>query len=91
MADILRWEARKTRKPHRCWGCHKVYPAGSRLVNAAYTDGGSVFDCFWCTVCEEYMRRHFRSGDECGEGEIYANDPEGWEEIKLEQEAADER
>lgn len=89
MADILRWETRKTRKAHRCWGCHKVYPSGSKLVNAAYADGGSVFDCYWCPTCEEYMNRHFEYGDEIGEGEIYENDPEGWEQIKAETEGTE--
>ena len=88
MADILRWEKRKTRKPHRCFGCGKVYHAGTEMANAAYADGGSVYDCYWCKTCEEYMHRYFESGDEVGEGEIYDNDPEQWEQLKAEMEAA---
>ena len=87
MADTLRWERRKTRKPHQCFGCGKTYPAGIEMVNAAYADGGSVYSCYWCETCEEYMRRYFESGDETCYGEIYENDPEKWEMLKAEMEA----
>ena len=92
MSDVLRWEKRKTRKHHKCWGCNKTYPPGTLMANAAYTDAGTVFSCYWCSTCEEYMHRYFESGDECGQGEIYDNDPEGWEALKteLEQEATNE-
>ena len=86
MADILRWQTVKTRKPHKCWGCGKAYPAGSELTHAAYADGGTVYDCYWCPTCEEYMHRYFESGDECSEGKIYENDAEGWEKLKSEME-----
>lgn len=81
MADILRRQTVKTRKPHRCWGCGKEYPAGSEMANAAYVDGGRAFSCYWCKTCEGYMQQNFEPGDECGCGEIYENDPDGWNEI----------
>lgn len=90
MADILRWETRKIRKPHRCFGCGKVYPPGTQMANAAYADDGSVDSCYWCETCEEYMHRYFEYGDETGPGEIYANDPEQWERLKAELEAPNE-
>lgn len=82
--EILHWERRKTRKPHRCWGCGKTYPSGSEMIHAAYTDGGQAYGCYWCTTCEEYMRRYFEHGDDVGNGDIYANDPEGWEALRKE-------
>jgi hypothetical protein len=84
MSDILHWEKRKARKPHRCFGCGKTYPAGSQMVHAAYADGGSVDSCYWCVTCIEYMRRYFNPGDEIGRDEIYDNDPEGWNALKTE-------
>jgi hypothetical protein len=84
MSDILRWETRKIRKPHRCFGCGKEYPVGTEMVNSAYADGGTVSSCYWCKTCQEYMRRYFEYGDETGYGEIYGNDREGWEEINAE-------
>ena len=52
MSEILHWENRTTRKPHRCFGCGKTYPAGSQMVNAAYEDDGSVDSCYWCKTCQ---------------------------------------
>jgi hypothetical protein len=57
------------------------------MTNSAYADGGQAFECYWCPTCEEYMRRYFESGDESMEGEIYANDPDGWEALRKEMEA----
>lgn len=87
MSEILHWEQRTTRKPHRCFGCGKVYPAGSKMIHAAYTDGGRADSCYWCETCNEYMNRFFEYGDEVGPGEIYDNDPEGWDALKAEMEA----
>lgn len=84
MSQVLRWTARKTRKPHRCVGCGKEYPAKTRMVSAAYKDGGSVFDCYWCPTCVEYVERYFKPGDEISKAEIYENDPEGWEALRAE-------
>lgn len=84
MGAILRWETRKTRKPHRCFGCGKEYPAGTKMVNAAYADEGSVDSCYWCATCLEYVRRYFEYDDEVFEHEIYENDPDGWEGIRKE-------
>jgi predicted nucleic acid-binding Zn-ribbon protein len=90
MSDILRWQERKTCKPHECFGCGKTYPAGSKMVYSAYADGGTVQDCYWCKTCQEYMRRNFEPGEETGEGEIYGGDPEGWNALKAELEAPHE-
>ncbi|SHN77392.1 hypothetical protein [Desulfitobacterium chlororespirans] len=86
MSDILRWDTVKTRKPHKCFGCGKIYPVGTMMVNAAYADGESAWSCYWCETCREYMRRYFEPGDEVGEGEILDNDLEGWEELRAEME-----
>jgi len=84
MSDILRWQERKTRKPHKCFGCYKTYPAGTKMAYAAYADGGTVQDCYWCETCQEYMRRYFEYGDETCCGEIFASDPDGWNALKAE-------
>ena len=86
MTETIRWKSVKTRKPHWCFGCQQNYPPGSLMVSAAYADGGMVCDYYWCSTCAEYMDRHFRYGDTTGQGEIYANDREGWEAIRAEQE-----
>ena len=88
MSAILRWQTVKARKPHRCFGCGKTYPAGTLMISAAYADGGQAYGCYWCETCREYMQENFAYGDEVTqEGEIFDNDREGWEEIKAKQEA----
>lgn len=87
MAERLRWKEVKTRKPHRCWGCAKIYPAETEMVSASYVDDGTLYSCYWCETCEEYMRRYFESGDDVEYGGIFENDHEGWEALKNELEA----
>lgn len=88
MSDILRWEIRKIRKPHRCFGCNKVYPKGEVMTSAAYADCGSVFGCYWCGTCETVMNRTFEPGDEvCQYGQVRDGDPELWESVRAELEA----
>ena len=86
MAEILHWNHIKTRKPHRCFGCGKRYPANSDMIHAAYTDGGQAYGCYWCPTCNKYMLRNFEPGDEVCAGEIYENDPEGWDALRKETE-----
>lgn len=62
--DILRWEERRTRKPHRCFGCRKAYPAGTKMISAAYADGGVAWSSYWCDTCIEVIDRYGERGDE---------------------------
>lgn len=87
MSKILCSKTRKTRKPHMCFGCAKTYPAGTVMDYTSYVDGGSVSSCYWCGICKEYVRRHFEQGDETACGQIYSNDPDGWEQIRAELES----
>lgn len=88
--EILRWENRITRKPHKCFGCGKVYPPGSQMAYGAYkTAGPSVYGVYWCKICEEYMSRYFVADVDDGVsylGEIRDGDPEGWEALRSEME-----
>ena len=81
MADILKWEERKTRKSHKCWGCGQTYEPGTKMVYASYADEGTVHSCYWCNTCQEYMYRHVDPQDSVGYRELLLNDPEGWQEI----------
>ena len=86
MSTILSWKEVVTRKEHRCFGCNKKYPIGLKMVRAASADEGTVDTIYWCETCLEYMKTYFASCDETGQGEIFENDPEGWEEIRKEME-----
>lgn len=81
MADILKWEERKTRKPHKCWGCGLTYEPAIKMVYASYADEGTVHSCYWCKTCQEYMTRRIDPQDGVGYRELLLNDPEGWQEI----------
>ena len=83
MGDILKWKEVKTRKPHKCWGCDEEHPKGSKMISSTYVDGGEIHSSYWCATCVKYMDKYWESDDECGEGDIKANDLEGWMEIKL--------
>lgn len=81
MSDTIRSAQVTTRKPHRCWGCALVYPAGSRMGADAVSEDGTVSTVYWCETCQEYSRQHFLYGDDCGYGELSGNDPEEWQQI----------
>ncbi len=50
--NILRQKEVKTRKEHNCFGCTKVLPKGSVVLNLAEEDGGGGVNCsWWCSVC----------------------------------------
>jgi len=84
MSTYLSWKEVITRKAHECFGCDKKYPKGMKMVRAANADEGTVDTIYWCETCLEYINKNFYSGQETGQGEVFQNDPEGWEEIRKE-------
>ena len=38
--DVLTQKLVKTRKPHTCFGCGRVFPAGTRMEFSTIADGG---------------------------------------------------
>lgn len=84
MNAILRWKQVVVRNPHECFGCARTYPPKTKMTSSAYVDGKTVDNCCWCDTCIAYMDRHFECGEETGQGDIYTNDKEGWEQIKNE-------
>ena len=43
----------KTRKPHKCWGCAKEYPAGTKMKYCESVDQGEFTNTYWCDSCEK--------------------------------------
>ena len=84
MSKLLSWKTVKTKKDYKCWGCCKKYSAGTEMIRASYTDSGTAYTIYWCKICEEYMRKYSKYEDGYGQGEIYENDKETWEAIKME-------
>lgn len=54
----------------------------------AVSDEGTVTTVYWCETCQEYSRQHYLYGDDCGYGELRGNDPEEWQRINADIEAA---
>jgi len=84
MSDIISTKLVKTRKPHRCFFCAELYSSGTIMRSTTYKDGKELYREHICNVCGEYIQRYWHYGDECGYGEIKANDIEVWENIKQE-------
>ena len=47
----------KTRKPHRCTGCRKRFPAGSWLWYQSGVWDGEFYSGYMCQPCYQEMRR----------------------------------
>ena len=82
MSTLISEKWVKTRKPHKCFGCAKEYPKGSYMSRSSVTDCGTVWESYLCEVCQEYAAQNIDRYDSYGYGELYGNDPEGWEEVR---------
>jgi len=69
MSVCLQDKTVKTRKPHRCFGCAKIYPAGwlMRFNTSVGEDG--FCSTYFCSVCQEIW------------DSIHKNDPFAYESI----------
>ena len=89
MGILLRDGMVKTRKPHRCWGCARPFPAGSELQSTTAVFDNAIATTYWCEVCFEYMRGRPAGDfdDGISEGELKDCDPEGWADVKRRRDA----
>jgi len=88
LSDILDQKIVTIRRDHYCWGCGIVHPAGTRMEFIKSVDSGHFMRNYWCSVCQEYWKRHMQYGDEISAGELLSGDPEGWNRIKVELETS---
>ena len=72
----------KTRKAHRCWGCARMFPAGTKMDTVTSTDCGKIFTGYWCDVCQHVWAEDYYTDDTVLCGEVRANDREAWEHAK---------
>ena len=71
MATCLTDKIVKTRKPHRCGGCRKIFPAGRmlRYISAVGDDG--FWNGYMCKACEKQLHREgYDYYDGYSEGEL---------------------
>jgi len=77
-----------TRKPHRCWGCNRVLPGGTKMQRQVDDEAGTLHATYWCLTCVEVAGiDESYYGDGCGLGEVRENEPEEWEKVRAKMEA----
>ncbi len=54
--DQLTLKTVKTRKPHKCWGCAKEFPAGTLMTYSVSVDQREFSAAYWCKECEEILK-----------------------------------
>lgn len=73
MGELLSSAEVKTQKPHKCWGCCKEYPAGTKMQRVAWKDMGELKTFYWCDDCLQYISdKDYPLGEGFEEGEIGA-------------------
>lgn len=71
--DVLRSKQVKIRKPHKCWGCLRTFPAGTMMDYVVGVDGGEMYSVYWCDICQTVMSKmNFDDGDGIGAGDLIA-------------------
>ena len=72
------------RKPRRCWGCCREFPAGSSLRRVKLANSDGWVTAYWCAVCCEVLAQPgYLYEDEYEMGDLIDNDPQ-WETIRSE-------
>jgi len=79
MSEILSASTVVTRKPHRCWGCGRRFPAKTEMTAVASKDMGSLTTDYWCETCESFMAAACHADDRFGDGDLRHNDEAEWE------------
>ena len=63
MGAMLRYDKVTTRAEHVCFGCERMFPPHTKMISAAYADGGTVNSYHLCETCENIVA-HMDSGEE---------------------------
>lgn len=73
----------KVRKPHRCYGCKRVWPAGSKMLTWTGIYDGPPNRTYFCEVCMAYTARYPGAyGDEVPLFGYPNEDPDGYAEVE---------
>lgn len=70
MSTILRSKEVITRKSHKCFGCNRSFPKGTKMLSEGIADAGTVFNCYLCPTCVEIMY-DMEYGDEFCRGDLH--------------------
>lgn len=69
MSKILDSRLVKTRKPHKCFGCDRTFPAGTIMELSTVVDVDKLFGSYLCDVCLEIVS-DFPLGEEFCRGDL---------------------
>ena len=69
MIYLLNSRLVKTRKPHKCFGCDRVFPAGTIMELSSVVDDGTLFGSYLCDTCLEIVS-DFPLGEEFCRGDL---------------------
>lgn len=69
MSKILDSRLVKTRKPHKCFGCDRTFPAGTIMELSTVADDTEFFSSYLCDTCQE-IARDFEDGEEFCSGNL---------------------
>jgi len=47
----------KTRKPHQCYGCGKIFPPGIEMTYNTTVGEDGFFKGYWCDDCNEKFKK----------------------------------
>lgn len=90
MAIFLQDKKVKTRKPHKCYGCERQFPAGTKLQYYFCISYGDAMSIYICPVCEKVAEEDRYNEDEYSEGDIRYADNDVWESYRKEIEGESE-
>lgn len=57
MSNVISAKWVKTRKPHRCFGCAREFPAGSEMRFDVYVDD-RISNAYLCETCIEVIQEY---------------------------------
>lgn len=72
----------KTRKEHKCVGCNRKFPEGTKMEINIYVMDDEIRNDYWCKTCSKYVDRYLIGDFKFMPGEL--KEGEGWKEIRKE-------
>lgn len=68
MSELLNSRRVTTRKNHVCFGCGRIFPAGTKMTVDVVIDD-SIWNCYLCSTCKE-ITLDMEPWDEFGHGDL---------------------
>lgn len=77
-----------TRKPHKCFGCRDMMPAGTVAWYTAGRWSGEFFAHYLCETCNDWIMENLDRFEEFGEGDVKIDREEAARDAEREERAA---